>query len=139
VNRRYPDRPIVGVGALIVQHDRVLLVRRASEPLKGEWSLPGGVVETGETLVAALKRELLEETGLSIEVGEVIAVLDRIYPDAEGRPEYHYVLIDYLCRIQSGEPHPGSDVDRAEWFTRQQLESLQIQPFTRDLIMRHLQ
>jgi mutator protein MutT len=139
VNRRYPDRPIVGVGALIVQHDRVLLVRRASEPLKGEWSLPGGLVETGETLVAALKRELLEETGLSIEVGEVIAVLDRIYPDAEGRPEYHYVLIDYLCRIQSGEPHPGSDVDRAEWFTRQQLESLQIQPFTRDLIMRHLQ
>jgi 8-oxo-dGTP diphosphatase len=113
--RIYPDRPIVGVGAVVVEHDRVLLVRRANEPLKGEWSLPGGAVEVGETLGAAVAREVLEETGLAVEVGPVVEVLDRIRPDPDGRVRYHYVLIDYLCRPIGGTLACASDAAEVAW------------------------
>ena len=102
LNRQYPEHPIVGVGAVIIENKKILMVRRATEPLKGEWSLPGGVVELGETLADAVKREVREETGFKIEVDEVTAVLDRIFPDHSGKTEYHYVLIDYLCRPIGG-------------------------------------
>jgi mutator protein MutT len=139
VNRRYPERPLVGVGALIVDSGRVLLARRGKEPLKGEWTLPGGLVETGETLVQAVKREALEETALSLNVHEVAAVLDRIYPDASGRIEYHYILVDYLCSVAAGEARAGSDIDEVQWFTRDELAGLELPEFTRELILRHLQ
>jgi 8-oxo-dGTP diphosphatase len=139
VNRRYPERPLVGVGALIVDSGKVLLARRGKEPLKGEWTLPGGLVETGETLVQAVKREVLEETALSITVHEVAAVLDRIYPDAGGRVEYHYILVDYLCSLASGEAHAGSDIDDVKWFTPDELSHIELPEFTRELILRHLQ
>jgi mutator protein MutT len=113
--RVYPERPIVGVGAVIVSDDRVLLVRRANEPLKGEWSLPGGAVEVGETLRAAVAREVLEETGLEVEVGPVVEVLDRIRLDPERRVEYHYVLIDYLCRPTGGNLACASDAEDVAW------------------------
>ena len=101
-DRRHPERPIVAVGAVILDGDRVLLVQRGQEPLKGEWSLPGGAVETGETLDAALVREVREETCLEVVVGPVVEVLDSIRRDAEGRAEYHYIIIDYACRVRAG-------------------------------------
>jgi len=112
-DRRYPDRPFVGVGAVVLRDGRVLLVKRGREPLAGEWSLPGGAVELGETLEASVVRELQEETGLDVEVGPVIEVFDRITHDAGGRVEYHYVLVDYLCWPTGGELQPASDVDDA--------------------------
>ena len=113
--RQYPERPIVGVGAVIVDNGNVVLIRRRFEPLKGRWSLPGGTVEVGETLEVALAREMLEETGLVVEVGPVIEVFDRITRDDESRVRYHFVLIDYLCWPVSGELRAGSDVDAALW------------------------
>lgn len=115
--RQYPDRPFVGVGAVIVDGDRVVLVRRGSEPLAGQWSLPGGAVETGETLEGCVAREMVEETGLHVEVGPVVEVFDRITRDEEGRVQYHYVLVDYLCWPAGGTLQAGSDVDAAVWAT----------------------
>jgi mutator protein MutT len=113
--RQYPERPIVGVGAVIVDEGKVVLVKRKYEPLKGHWSLPGGMVEVGETLEAALTREMLEETGLNVVVGPVIEVFDRITLDEQQRAEYHYVLIDYVCWPSAGTLRAGSDVDAAIW------------------------
>lgn len=105
----------MGVGAVIVDSNRVVLVRRGSEPLAGQWSLPGGAVETGETLEACVAREMVEETGLHVEVGPVVEVFDRITRDDEGRVQYHYVLVDYLCWPAGGTLQAGSDVDAAIW------------------------
>ena len=111
-SRRYPERPVVGVGAVILTDDgRVVLVKRGHEPLKGEWSLPGGGLELGETLEAGTAREVLEETGLIVDVGPVIDVFDRILVDETGQVGYHFVLIDYLCRQRGGTLTAGSDVE----------------------------
>jgi 8-oxo-dGTP diphosphatase len=114
-DREFPPRPVVGVGAVVVEGDRVLLVRRANEPLKGEWSLPGGAVELGETLDAAIAREVKEETGLEVEVGPIVDVLDRLGFDADGRPRFHYVLVDFICRPRGGTLVSGSDAADAVW------------------------
>src|ERR1700757_4780278 len=113
--REYPDRPIVGVGAVVIHLNRVLLVKRGRPPLLGEWSLPGGVVELGETLRAAAEREAQEETGLLVKAGEVLEVLDRIIPGKSGSPQYHYVLIDLLCTLQGGELRAGGDAADVRW------------------------
>ena len=112
-SRQYPARPIVGVGAVIVQDGRVLLVKRRYEPLAGRWSLPGGTLEVGETLEAGLAREMQEETGLDVRVGPVIEVFDRIMLDEEKRVQYHFVLVDYLCWPTGGTLAAGSDVEDA--------------------------
>ena len=115
--REYPDRPVVGVGGVIIEDGRALLIRRGSEPLLGQWSIPGGTLELGESLQAGVARELLEETGLHVRVLDLIEVFDRIYVQgAEGgggtaeRPRFHYVIVDYLCERISGEARAGSDV-----------------------------
>lgn len=107
--RSYPERPVVGVGAVVVVDGKVVLVRRAHEPLKGEWNLPGGGVELGETLREACAREVREETGLIVAVGATIDVFDRIMLDAAGGVEYHFVLVDYVCRPIGGDLGPGTD------------------------------
>lgn len=109
LTRAYPDRPVTGVGAVIVAGGKIVLVKRAHAPLEGEWSLPGGVVEVGETLEAAVAREVLEETGLVVDVGPVIDVFDRIMLDAADAVQYHFVLVDYLCRPRGGALVHGSD------------------------------
>jgi len=111
--RQYPQRPIVGVGAVIVDAGKVVLVRRRYEPLAGQWSLPGGTLELGETLETGAAREMREETGLHVEVGPIIEVFDRIMLDEERRVRYHFVLVDYLCRPVGGTLKSGSDVDDA--------------------------
>jgi ADP-ribose pyrophosphatase YjhB (NUDIX family) len=126
MKRDYPDRPMVGVGAVIVQDGRALVVRRGTEPLRGEWSIPGGVLELGETLRQGAAREALEETGLTVEVGEVLEVFDRIVPDAQGKIRYHYVLIDFLCRPIGGEMRPGGDAAEARWIGGEELETFAI-------------
>jgi mutator protein MutT len=123
VTRHFPEHPIVSVGAVIVDRGRVLLVRRAHEPLKGEWSLPGGGVEIGETLEAALVREVREETGMRVSVGPVVDVLDRIHPAADGRIEFHYVIVDYLCRAtEETQPAASSDADAVAWVVEDEIE-----------------
>jgi 8-oxo-dGTP diphosphatase len=113
VKREYPTRPIVGVGAIILAAEGVVLVKRRYEPLAGQWSLPGGAVEVGERLEQSIAREVEEETGLVVEVGPIVEVFDRILLDADGRVQYHFVLIDYLCRPIGGQLAAGSDVDAA--------------------------
>ena len=111
--RKYPERPYVGIGGVIVHEGRVVLVKRRFEPLAGQWSIPGGAVEAGETLEDCVAREMAEETGFLVQVGPVVEVLDRITRDEEGRVLYHFVLIDYLCWPIGGELQAGSDVAEA--------------------------
>ena len=125
-DRRYPPRPILGVGAIIIDSGRVLLVERGREPLKGYWSLPGGVLEVGEKLTDGLSREVLEETGLEVELLSVVEIFERIMRDASGVAEYHYVLIDYLCRVTGGVLQPGDDVSEARWVERKSLAQYRI-------------
>lgn len=124
MKREYPDRPLVGVGAVIIQDGRAVVVKRASEPLKGRWSIPGGMLELGETLREGAAREALEETGLKIEVGEVLDVFDAIYLDPTGLTQYHYVLIDFVARPVGGELRAGSDVSEARWASEAELDAL---------------
>ncbi len=127
--REYPDRPVVGVGGVVIEDGRALLIRRGSEPLRGEWSIPGGTLELGETLAQGVARELREETGLEVRVLDLIEVFERIFPaegSAEGtggkRPRYHYVIVDYLCERISGEPRAGSDVTDVVFAREDELE-----------------
>jgi 8-oxo-dGTP diphosphatase len=138
VKRDYPDRPLVGVGAVIVDGERAVIVRRAHEPLKGEWSIPGGMLELGETLRSGVTREALEETGLTIEPGEVLEVLDRIVRDPQGRTQFHYVLIDFLCRRISGELHPGGDADEVRWISSAELKQFRVADSVANVIRKGL-
>ena len=127
-SREYPERPVVGVGGVIIENGRALLIRRGSEPLRGQWSIPGGTLELGESLQEGVARELLEETGLEVRVLELIEVFDRIFPDErlqaseqKHRPRFHFVIVDYLCERVGGEPVAGSDVTDVAFATEDEL------------------
>jgi 8-oxo-dGTP diphosphatase len=132
MHREFPEMPLVGVGAVIVDRGRVLLVRRGHEPLKGQWSLPGGLLELGESLTAGVVREVKEETGLTVEIVELVELLDRIHRDGE-RVRYHYVIADYLCSVSGGELMAASDADAVRWVERPEWNShsaLKLDPVT---------
>ena len=116
--REYPDAPVVGVGGVVIRNGEVLLVRRAFPPRQGEWSLPGGRLELGESLVDAARREVREETGIEVEVGPLVDVFDRVHLDAEGRVRYHFVIVDFLCPPVGGVLHAGDDAADARWVLR---------------------
>ena len=118
MQREFPSTPLVGVGAVIVEAGRVLLVRRGAEPLKGHWSLPGGLLEVGESLTEGVRREVREETGLEVEPLELIELLDRIHRE-DNRVRYHYVIADYLCRVVGGQLQAASDADEVRWVERE--------------------
>ena len=124
MKREYPETPFVGVGAVIIENGRVALIKRGQAPLLGEWSIPGGVLEIGELLREAAIREAREETGLTVEPGELLGVFDRVLRDENGRTMYHYVLVDFLCRRISGEALAGGDAAEVAWFTRNDFERL---------------
>jgi 8-oxo-dGTP diphosphatase len=136
MRRRYPSRPILGVGAIVIRRDRILLVQRGRAPLKGYWSLPGGALELGERLADGVRREVLEETGLTVKPLGVFEVFERISPGVRGRPEYHYVVVDYLCRVAGGAPRPGGDAERAEWVRQEDLGGRRITEGTLAVIRR---
>jgi ADP-ribose pyrophosphatase YjhB (NUDIX family) len=138
MSREYPDKPLVGVGAVIVQDNRVLLIRRGQAPLLGQWSLPGGVLECGETLREATIREAQEETGLFVEVGEMLGVYERVIRADDERVRYHYVLIDFLCRPVSGDLEAGSDAADVRWFTREELPPLNLAFDASDVVLKGL-
>ena len=135
-SRQYPDRPLLGVGALILDGQKILLCRRGKQPFQGYWSLPGGLVELGERVVDALLREVREETGLEIATDQVAEVFERITPDAAGRTQYHYVMVDYLCRVTGGTLNAGDDAAAVRWFHRAELPLLQMTPGTLEVIER---
>ncbi len=137
--RRYPARPLLGVGAVLFRGDEVLLIERGKEPLKGWWTLPGGLVEPGERLEQAVVREVMEETGLRVKPKAVAAIFERIMPDLEGRTEYHYVIIDYLCEVEGGTLLAASDVAAAEWVRVDELDRWKMAPGTPPVIAKALE
>ena len=138
MKREYPDRPLVGVGAVIVHEGRAVIVQRGTEPLKGQWSVPGGALEIGETLRQCAIREALEETGLQVEAGEVLEVFDAIYLEPDGRILYHYVLIDFACKLLGGELKAGGDAVQAKWVTAEELAKYEVAETARKVITKAL-
>ncbi|HUO16600.1 MAG TPA: NUDIX hydrolase [Verrucomicrobiae bacterium] len=134
MKREFPELPLVGVGAIILEDNRVLLVKRAHPPIQGQWSIPGGVLEVGELVREAAVREAREETGLIVEPGELLGVFDRVLRDAEKRVQYHYVLIDFLCKAVGGELRAASDAAEVRWFRRAELPELNLAKDTLEVI-----
>lgn len=136
MKREFPELPLVGVGAIIIEGARVLLVKRAHPPLQAQWSIPGGVLEVGEFVREAAVREAREETGLIVEPGELLGVYDRVLRNEGQRVQYHFVLIDFLCRPVGGELLAASDAEQVRWFTREELPPLKLAEDTQDVIQK---
>ena len=121
--REYPSHPVVGVGAVVVRTGRALIIRRAHEPRKGEWSLPGGHLDLGESLIDAVRREVKEETGLDVHPGPIVETFDRVHRDPDGRVHFHFVIVDFVCEARSGEAVAGSDAEAVAWVTASELDA----------------
>ena len=122
--REYPEHPLVGVGAVVIDKGKILLVKRAFNPGAGKWSVPGGLVELGEKLSEACVRETEEETGIKVKILELINVFDMIEKEDSGKPRYHYVLVDFLAKPVGGEEKPNAEVSEMKWFTREEMKNL---------------
>ena len=136
--REYPEHPVVGVGAVVVRDGKALVVKRAHEPRKGEWSLPGGLLELGESLQDAVRREIKEETSLDIDVGPIIETFDRVHRDDHGKIRYHFVIVDFLCWANGGDAAPGSDADGVAWVTPAEIDDYGINAHAKAVILRGL-
>jgi len=136
--REYPAHPVVGVGAVVVRDGRALIIKRAHEPRKGEWSLPGGLLELGESLQDAVRREIKEETSLDIDVGPVIETFDRVHRDDHGKIRYHFVIVDYVCWPNGGEAVPGSDAEGVAWVSADEIDDYQVNAHAKAVILRGL-
>ena len=139
MRREYPEAPIAGVGVAVRQGDKVLLVQRGVEPGRGKWALPGGVVELGETLAEAARRELAEECGLQVRLGEMLEAVERIERDEAGRVRYHYVVVVFRGEYVGGEAQPASDAMAARWVTADELAALDMSPRVKALVRRVLE
>ena len=137
VKRLYPDQPVVGVGAIILREGKILLEKRGNEPARGQWTIPGGVVEVGESLEDAVLRETKEETGLKVEAANLIDVVDQVHRDKEGKIEYHYVIIDYTVKVKPGEPKPASDADELKWVPLNEVEAYDLTPSFRRFFVKN--
>jgi 8-oxo-dGTP diphosphatase len=135
-NREYPERPMVGVGGVVISNGRTLLIRRGGPPLQGQWSIPGGMLEVGETLLEGVRRELLEETGIEVRVLDLIEVFERINLDGAGDVRYHFVVLDYLCDAVRGEAHAGSDVVDVAWASPEELAKYSLTETATRVILR---
>ena len=138
MRREYPDGPVVGVGLVVRNGGRVLLVQRGKEPGRGRWSIPGGAVEAGETLREAARREVAEECGIDVQVGDLAGVFETIIPGEAGRTRYHYVMIDFHADYLSGDVRPGSDVMEAMWASRDDLDTRDVTEKARELLVKVL-
>jgi ADP-ribose pyrophosphatase YjhB (NUDIX family) len=136
--REYPAQPVVGVGAVIVRDGRALIVRRAHEPRKGEWSLPGGLLHLGESLADAVRREVREETGLEVEPGPIIETFDRVHRDGDGRIRYHFVIVDFVCWSRTGDAVAGSDAEAVAWVTADQIDQYGVNAHAKAVILKGL-
>jgi len=138
VAREYPAHPVVGVGAVVVRDGKALIIKRAHEPRKGEWSLPGGLLELGESLQDAVRREIKEETSLDIDVGPVIETFDRVHRDDHGKIRYHFVIVDYVCWPNAGEAVPGSDAEGVAWVAADEIDDYKVNTHAKAVILRGL-
>lgn len=136
--REYPAHPVVGVGAVVVRDGRALIIKRAHEPRKGEWSLPGGLLELGESLQDAARREIKEETSLDVEVGPVIETFDRVHRDDQGRIRYHFVIVDFVCWPGDGNAIPGSDAEGVAWVAAHEIDDYAVNAHAKEVILRGL-
>jgi ADP-ribose pyrophosphatase YjhB (NUDIX family) len=136
--REYPAHPAVGVGAVIVRDGRALIVRRAHEPRKGEWSVPGGLLHLGESLADAVRREVREETGLDVDLGPIIETFDRIHRDDEGRIRYHFVIVDFVCWAGNGDAVAGSDAEAVAWVTADEIDTYGVNAHAKAVILKGL-
>ena len=134
--REYPDRPLVGVGGVVIEEGRTLLIKRGNAPLEGQWSIPGGMLELGESMEEGVRRELAEETSLEVRVGALIEVFERIIPDEAGRVRYHFVIVDYLCERVRGEARAASDVTDVAWAREDELENYGLTAIAKRVIRR---
>jgi ADP-ribose pyrophosphatase YjhB (NUDIX family) len=136
--REYPEHPVVGVGAVVVRDGRALIVKRAHEPRKGEWSLPGGLLELGESLQEAVRREIKEETTLDVTVGPIIETFDRVHRDDRGRIRYHFVIVDFVCWPDGGEAVPASDADGVAWVSVNEIDDYAVNAHAKAVIEKGL-